>query len=157
MKSAQDILDVLWDGSSPVSIENLTGMFSWTGHKLVFEAFKDDTLVALAPEGRGYRVQVSSALSGTALRFAMAHALGKVEVAKAHNVTGDFAVTAKCFLPGCSLPDMAANKFALELLIPERMVHFAVQKGHTTVEALSSFFGVSEVALAKRLGQLGIV
>lgn len=50
-----------------------------------------------------------------------------------------------------------ANNFALELIIPARVLSYAIsERGYTTLDSLAALFGVSEVAMLTRLKQLGI-
>lgn len=53
---------------------------------------------------------------------------------------------------------MNSNNFAVALLMPERILNFAiVERGLTTISKLATAFGVSEVAMRKRLQQIRVL
>lgn len=52
--------------------------------------------------------------------------------------------------------EAAANRFAAELLMPEKAVwHWVVEEGNTSLEQLAALFAVSQVAMRYRLKRLG--
>lgn len=88
-------------------------------------------------------------------RFTIAHELGHFALNHGHafrDSHGDLSVTSR------TPNEVAANKFAAELLMPEVAVrHFVVDKGETDAQVLADRFGVSLVSLRYRLENLGLI
>lgn len=88
-------------------------------------------------------------------RFTIAHELGHFALDHGHAFRDghrDFSVH------NYDPKEVAANKFAVELLMPEiALRHFVVDKGETDAQVLADRFGVSLVALRYRLENLGLV
>jgi Zn-dependent peptidase ImmA (M78 family) len=91
-------------------------------------------------------------------RFTIAHEIG-------HYVLGHLNEQQRCFrdLPSNFMSDAMsekerqANAFAAELLMPEQIVKYAIEKKNVThVVALANVFNVSQAAMSYRLKNLRI-
>lgn len=158
MNSAQSLLDLHWDGSLPVDVEALAARAGvQVDHVDVTDPPGFACRAYLSPTG-ARRITVNTKLSSVAKRFALAHALGHfvledVTVREPSHVdlSASFSTTAPVL-------EQRANRFAMALLAPERMLHFVIgQGGHPSLQSLCEAFGLSEVAMANRLRVLGLV
>ena len=140
-KRAYDILFNHWGAEVPV---NVIKMAKNLGLTIDF--------------GDGYsitdnHITIKSRDSTKRERFVIAHMIG-------HYVLnhGDQIDDVKNFSIKAFGIEKEANKFAVELLMPEVVVnHLIFKKGVTDISSLADYFSVSQVALSYRLKQLGLL
>lgn len=91
-------------------------------------------------------------------RFTMAHELGHFALGHLVDQTAEFRDAPSDFYSDVSDPkEVAANKVAAQLLMPEIMVRFVIeQKLITSLPQLANVFGVSQSAMGYRLKALSI-
>lgn len=90
-------------------------------------------------------------------RFAIAHALWYFVQGRLTKSNRAIHITSREFSAKVTDKDsMHANEFAVSLLIPKPGLELAVSSGYNTVQKLSRLFVVSEVAVKRRMQQLGI-
>lgn len=156
MLQAQQILDAHWDGQLPIN----PGLIA---QRLGIEVRSDPSMaesgmIEMQPDGRAV-ISVNSSQFGPRQSFTIAHEIGHYvlgHVNTAHRLCRDLASN---FSTGTFIPvEREANKFAAALLMPERLVRFAIdERKFTTLASLAALFGVSEVAMRWRLVNLGIL
>lgn len=156
MLQAQQILDAHWDGQLPVH----PGLLA---RRLGLDVQHDPLMVergmiALRFDG-GWVITVNSAKDGPGERFTIAHELGHFVLGHVNDEHRTYRDEASNFSTGAVAPvEREANSFAASLLMPERLVRFAIGgRGYNTLASLAALFGVSEVAMRWRLVDLGIV
>jgi hypothetical protein len=154
MQAAQQILDTHWDGMLPVDPRALATRL---GIEVIDGPATPQPCRTDLVAGTHFRVTLDSTRADTATRFALAHALGHVVLEDVNDLSPSHVEEASNFSTGAVFLERRANEFALALLVPARLLHFAVgQPGGQTLRTLSELFGVSEVAMARRLALLGI-
>lgn len=154
MPTACSILDAHWDGKLPVNVAHLA-----TAQGILVER-ADLAELAWAGYLNGRPViRVSPQLSGTALRYLLAHAVGHFALGHLapESLEGLTETSANFKAEGASLSERQAHEFAGELLMPQAVLDYAIaRKGYTTLGPLAQLFGVSEVAMRARLTQAGV-
>lgn len=153
--TAQSVLAVHWDGSLPVRPEVLAnrlgvGVFSRGD-------MPESGYVYLDPHNQP-RIVFNEREPLVRRRFTVAHELG-------HYAAGDLSHgrtlwrdTRDNFMSTTHDPrEVAANRFAAELLMPAQHVISAVSQGIGNLPALAELFQVSEVAMKYRLLNLGML
>lgn len=100
----------------------------------------------------GFVVLTEKTESAARQRFTAAHEIGHFELHK--HLIGD-GVQDNYLLRSDRLStwvEVEANKYAADLLMPYDRIDEAMQQGITSPKALAAAFGVSEIAMAIRLG-----
>ncbi len=157
--AASRVLSEHWDGRLPVDvmrIANSLGIEVQASH-----AIQESGMIQLEDRG-GRRVPVITYKASDApvrQRFTIAHEIGHYALGHLEGQTCCFRDPASNFSSSGNSPlERAANDFAAKLLMPDKVVKFAVyEKSMTNVENLSETFGVSQVAMKYRLTNLGLV
>lgn len=91
-------------------------------------------------------------------RFAIAHALGHLVLGHLEPNESHTDTAASYSSSAARIADRQANAFALALLAPERPLRYGIGTGRlSSVEALSTTFGLSQAAIRQRLQDLGIL
>lgn len=54
-------------------------------------------------------------------------------------------------------PELEANIFARNLLVPTGMLYYMIKKGYSDFDQLTAFFGVGDYVLAARLEDIGVI
>lgn len=154
MSSAQKILGAYWDGKLPVDVHHLTKVMGIRVEKNPFLGCSGQIELTT----NGPVITVKDTEIGTRQRFTIAHEIGHFALGHLNQGHPLFRDEASNFKTGVFLPvERLANQFAAELLMPERVVSYAItNKGYKTLESLAALFGVSEVAMSWRLKNLGI-
>lgn len=146
--SADTILNLYWDGFLPV---DPAALIRSMGLPLTEGGMggREPSVQARMCNRAGVRIEGFG--EDRVKRFALAHAIG--HLALGHVGDGSLSCCRTDFRSNNIDPREAqANRFALDLLIPRRILEYAIaQKGITDVRELSSLFGVSEVAMAVQL------
>jgi Zn-dependent peptidase ImmA (M78 family) len=156
MYSPQQILDTYWDRSLPVNVEGIARTMGMDVQQKYL--FDESGSIELMNDGK-YVITVNATENELRRRFTIAHeighyALGHIDYHRRICRDDLNSLSTGNFNPY----EREANKFAAELLMPERVVRFAIaDRGYTTTESLARIFGVSEVAMSWRLHNLGIV
>lgn len=154
MSAAQKILGTYWNGLLPVDVECLAGAMGITVQK---DPFMDGSgMIEL--KSSGPVITVKDTEVGTRQRFTIAHEIGHLVLGHLNGVSALHRDEASNFTTGVFMPvEREANQFAAELLMPGRVVSYAIsERGYTRLESLAALFGVSEVAMSWRLKNLGI-
>lgn len=164
--SASDLLSRFWNGVLPVDPKAIAEA---VGVKVV-PLMSADVMKGLSgalhfhtPEGSStpelYCRYNNLTESNERQRFTIAHELG--HYASGHLTAGQvlFRDTTETFTGRVFDPqEVEANRFAAELLMPEKYVQNAIQRdGIKTVQDLAKEFGVSASAMRWRLVNLGLL
>lgn len=153
--TANQLLESAWDGRLPV---DLRAMAYAVGRVALKGGSPNGGSALISRSEDGTVIEYSTSDDVTRQRFAIAHCLGHYALGQLP-ATGTRSVSSTNFsLRADSSEDQAANNFALELLMPEKTLRFAVEnRGITDVVKLSTAFGVSQVAMKERLIQVGLI
>lgn len=155
MYSAAEVLDTHWNGTIPVSPKRIAESM---GMVVLPDPLMDESgrieIVNGVPT-----IYYSPTDATVRKRFTIAHEIG--HYAKGHLAAGVtmFRDPPTNFSSVAGSPkEREANTFAANLLMPSKLVKFAIEhRGMRTVEKLAALFGVSQVAMKYRLQNLGIV
>lgn len=153
MATAQEILDIYWDGKTPVDVESMADKM---GVAIEINS-STDFVGSIELKNSAIVISINSA-EKTGRRFAIAHEIGHISLGHLkdgflphHDARSSFATGV------LSMNEREANLFAAEFLMPELVVRYAIaERGYTRLESLAQLFGVSQVAMCWRLKQLGI-
>lgn len=109
----------------------------------------------LSGEIEGDTIYVNPAEPRTRKRFTIAHELGHFVLEHGHS----FRDPSRNFsYSNYEIREVEANKFAVELLMPELAIkHFVINKGITDAQLLADRFDVSLASLRFRLTNLGLI
>lgn len=104
-------------------------------------------------------ISVNSGEKGPRPRFTIAHEMGHYALGHLSQEQPAFRDDVSSFSTGTfDVAERAANKFAMALLMPERVVKFAiVERKIASLAKLAELFSVSEVAMRARLVELDIL
>lgn len=155
--AAGEILSKHWDGLVPVDVMRIArcqGIAAQPGLTTC-----ESGMIELTGTGGSRAASITYRASDAPVRqrFAVAHAIG-------HHALGHLGELRRCLrdplvhfsLNATSPIEREANDFAVELLVPRRVLEFAIhEKGMTDVVALSEVFGVAPAAMRHRLELLG--
>lgn len=147
--SAKQLLEKHWDRSLPVDVMSIARA---AGAKVVPDGELDASgLFELLEEGP--RIKFNSTEARVRQRFTVAHELG--HYALKHGKA--FRDQPSQFSTQAYDPDeVAANRFAAALLMPEEAVSYLIRrKGIVDIAKLAKLFDVSQVAMQFRLKNLG--
>lgn len=150
-KAAARALDLWWDRSLPVDVPALAAA---AGVPVLCLGL----LAGGVAEYRGEptpAIVICDSLSDLRRPFVLAHTLAYRFLATGSRQVVD----AKCFAPQPKDPVHAqANAFARALLMPASAVRLAIHRwGLVTLDEMVQVFGVSPLAMAIRLEELGVV
>ncbi len=154
--TARQVLQKHWDGSLPVNLLHIAKSMG-VG---VFKSETLDTIGQVSLDGAGnYKIVIDPNQSKPRRRFTVAHELG--HIALGHLRPGEtlFRDGVEQFFATTKDPrEVAANKFAAQLLMPAELVKTAFEKmPDMSVQRGAEIFGVSEAAMGYRLINLGLV
>lgn len=155
MHTAQELLDLYWDGNLPVNTEAMANAIG-------IQVIADDVILACAMisvEKNKIVIRLKSAIVHPQRSYVIAHQVGHYVLGHLNNPDkscrdelGNFRINV------ASLVEKEANQFALSLLIPEKTLRYAIShKGYCVLTNLSKLFAVSEVAMQRRLLDLKII
>lgn len=156
MLQAQQILDMHWDGQLPI---NPTRIAQQLGLEVQSNPFMHESgMIEVKADGRAV-ITVNSSQFGPRQSFTIAHEIGHFVLGHVNTVNRLCRDEASNFSTGTFVPvEREANSFAAALLMPERLIRFAVgERGYNTLASLATLFGVSEVAMRWRLVNLGML
>lgn len=106
----------------------------------------------------GAVIRYSTTESPVRQRFTIAHEIGHFALGHLNSAGKMFRDTPENFSNGAAPEERQANAFAAQLLMPEKVVKFAVnERGFNTLKSLANVFDVSEVAMKYRLVNLGLL
>lgn len=155
MSAARRLLDVYWDGALPVKPVAIGSALSVDVFRRTLELGQAGQ-VMLDPDVKGRaRIVINAEDDLIRQRFAIAHMLGHLVLG--HLERGGVHRTEKTrhfLLDEPSREESEANRFALELLMPEDALEVALRAGYKKISELAGVFAVSEVALVERLKAL---
>lgn len=154
--NADTTLDKYWDGSlpvNPVSVANAMGV-------QVFKMPMDDGVNGFVENVAGtFTITVNESDARVRQRFTIAHEIGHIVLGHASDGSKLLRDTVAQFISGNADPkEVAANSFAAELLMPERLIRTWFDRMIATdMTEAARMFDVSEAALYYRLVNLGLV
>lgn len=154
MSQATQVLNDHWSGELPV---NPVALANSLGVAVVCDPALP-SVCRIEMRKASVWVSLNAAEPAPRQRFALAHALG-------HLCAGDMAAQAHHVDTAASynrdvgdLREQRANAFALELLMPERVLRYSIEtRRASSVQELARIFQVAEVAVRQRLKDLGIL
>ena len=155
MRTAQEILDTYWDGKLPIDVKGIA-------HRMGIEVIDNPMLevsgsIEILPNGK-VKIEVDSTQYGPRQKFTIAHEIGHLALGHLGPSNRLLRDQASNFMTGVYVPvEREANKFAAALLMPERMIKFAVSQGYNSLSKLARLFDVSEGAMKWRLINLGLI
>jgi len=157
---ASKVLSEHWDGNLPVDVLRIAASLGIEVHPS--NVIPESGMIELQERGEGARVPVITYKASDApvrQRFTIAHEIGHYALGHLEGLQRCFRDPASNFSSGGNSPlERAANDFAAKLLMPDKVVKFAVyEKRMVNIENLSEAFGVSQVAMKYRLTNLGMV
>lgn len=154
--SSDDVLDRHWDGKLPVDPEAIAKSM---GIRVVpeFDLGGASGLIELERDGLA-TIYYDMTEAPVRQRFTIAHEIGHYALGHLDRYQTRFRDTSANFRTYQADPsETAANQFAADLLMPERIVRYAVlDKGVQDVGRLANLFFVSQVAMGYRMKNLGL-
>lgn len=164
-RAVGEVLETCGVSAPPVPVEEIARQL---GAGVAFENFGPDVSGVLIRDGRVVVIGVNSSHARTRQRFTIAHEIGHLRLHQGRPMFVDRAVridrrdgTAS---RGVDQEEIAANRFAAELLMPEDMLQTAMgqlsaaqERGGSAaiIAHLAKKFDVSEQAMEYRLANLG--
>lgn len=151
--TAERILDLYWDRSVPVNIDDMARRMGVTVHYLPKLDGGDDISGRFDILNGNPICSVRSTDSTVRQRFTLAHELGHYAL----NHGGGFRDNAASFnVYNYDQREVDANKFAAEILMPKFAINYVIEnRGTKGVADLAQLFGVSQQAMTFRLKNLG--
>lgn len=155
MNKAQEILDTYWDGSLPINVKEIARRM---GIEVIENPMMTESgMIEISANGSA-TITVNSTEFGPRKNFTIAHEIGHYALGHVSLSNTLLRDEASNFMTGTFIPvEREANKFAAALLMPSRMIHFAIKEGHVSIASLAKLFGVSEVAMKWRLVNLNLI
>lgn len=153
--TANDVLTAYWDGSVPVRPIALASqmdvkVFRRSGMSESGYVYLDDELRP--------RIVFNADEPPVRQRFTIAHELGHHALGHLTPGKREWRDPKENFFSTAYNPkEVAANRFAAELLMPEDAIRVAISEGTKTISGLARTFHVSEVAMKFRLKNLGML
>lgn len=150
--TAERILDLYWDRSVPVDIDDMARRMGANVHYLPTLDGGDDISGRFDILNGTPICSVRSTDPRVRQRFTLAHELGHYVL----NHGGGFRDNAASFnLHNYDQREVDANKFAAEILMPKLAVNYVIENmGTNSVADLAQLFGVSQQAMTFRLKNL---
>lgn len=148
VKTAKCLLAKYWKGGLPISPVKLAVV-----EGLTVEPFTASQGTTLSGALRGRVIQYNPGDSDKRQRFAVAHELAHYSMG--HGVTFNDP-SANFSISHHNPQEVAANKFAVEILMPELAMNVLInQRNITRIQELARIFDVSINAMCYRLQSLG--
>jgi Zn-dependent peptidase ImmA (M78 family) len=152
--TAASLLNSHWDGNLPV---NVTAIARSMGITVESDSLMDESGVIENTEN-GAVIRYSATEAIVRQRFTVAHEIGHYALGHLNVAGKKYRDTPANFSSGAAPEERQANAFAAKLLMPEKVVKFAVnEKGFNTLKGLAKLFNVSEVAMKYRLVNMGLL
>lgn len=152
--TAASLLNSHWDGRLPVDVASIAramGIRVEASRSLGASGVIENTAM-------GAVIRYSTTESPVRQRFTIAHEIGHFALGHLNSAGKMFRDTPENFSNGAAPEERQANAFAAQLLMPEKVVKFAVnERGFNTLKSLANVFDVSEVAMKYRLVNLGLL
>jgi len=144
-----------WDGHLPVDTIQIANKVNIT----VYASESLNLLGLIEKDTQGkYHITYNSQEAVTRIRYLIAYALGYIEMGfmKTKN---EHEIKAENFqLHTLDLADKKANGYALDLLMPKRMLEYVVfNKNIDTIEKITQTFDVSQAAASAQLKRQNII
>lgn len=155
--TAQEVLDRYWDGVTlPVPLISIANKMGISVFKRQDMAYSGE--VSIGEDGLA-KIVFNTDEPTVRQRFTVAHEIGHVALGHVKPGGKEFRDEAKDFFSSVRSPnEVAANKFAAELLMPADSVRFCFLKmGSLSVDEIAKVFNVSTAALRYRLINLGLI
>jgi Zn-dependent peptidase ImmA (M78 family) len=152
--TAASLLNAHWDGRLPVDVVAIAKSMGIS----VEPSLAMDESGVIENTVMGTLIQYSASESPVRQRFTIAHEIGHYALGHLNAAGKKYRDTPENFSSGAAPEERQANAFAAKLLMPEKVVKFAVnEKGFNTLKSLAKLFNVSEVAMKYRLVNLGLL
>lgn len=157
MLTAPEVLRAHWDGKLPVDPRAIAERMKLEVR--LVEDFEGSGHIQRLDKPRTALITINASESYVRKRFTLAHEIGHYALGHLERYEHLPRDTPAEFSASSSSPlERQANDFAARLLMPENMVKYLItEQGETRVEGLARRFGVSQVAMAYRLKNIGIV
>ena len=165
-RAVAEVLEACGVSSPPVPVEEIARKL---GASIAFEHFGADVSGLLVRDARAIVIGVNAAHPKKRQRFTIAHEIGHLRLHQGRPMFVDREVRVdrrdRTASRGVDTEEIAANRFAAELLMPEEMVFAAVaqvslpqERGGSAaiIARLAEKFDVSEQAMEYRLANLGL-
>ncbi|CAM4127853.1 ImmA/IrrE family metallo-endopeptidase [Pluralibacter gergoviae] len=150
VNTAKSLLAKYWKGGLPISPSKLAA-----AEGLTVEPFADHQHRNLSGEVDGKVIRYNPTDSGKRQRFTVAHELGHYMLGHGHAFRDPSAHFSMSYYDP---REVAANKFAAEILMPELAVKVLIkQRKITDIKELARIFDVSINAMSYRLQSLGFL
>ncbi|MBJ9675225.1 ImmA/IrrE family metallo-endopeptidase [Burkholderia gladioli] len=155
-QTASDLLNTYWDGSLPVDPEKIARSMGIT---VLREFGMNGCSGQVQFENNAPVIRYDITEAPVRQRFTIAHEIGHVALGHLGAGRTLFRDPPEHFSAGSHNPEeRAANSFAADLLMPERIVRFAIyERGVQDIARLANLFAVSQAAMRYRLINLGIL
>jgi len=152
--TAASLLNGHWDGMLPVDVAAIARSMGITVEP--DRSMAESGVIEKTDSGTVIRFSASEPT--VRQRFTIAHEIGHYALGHLTVAGKKYRDTPANFSSGAEPAERQANSFAAKLLMPEKVLKFAVnEKGYRTIEALAELFGVSQVAMKYRLVNLGLL
>jgi Zn-dependent peptidase ImmA (M78 family) len=161
--TAEAVLKACGITRRPVPLDRILEHYSIQKVRLEASA---DIFGAIVRRGKKVSIAVNPSQHPNRQRFTLAHELGHYFCHNADDmeyVDGDFRISWRnnASSAGVDWKEIEANRFAAELLMPERLLRKDVDKhsviNRDVVQLLASLYGVSRLAMQFRLINLGLL
>ncbi|MFM0569128.1 ImmA/IrrE family metallo-endopeptidase [Paraburkholderia caledonica] len=155
-QTASDLLNTHWDGSLPVDPEKIARSM---GVQVLREFGMDGCSGQVQFENGWPVIRYDITEAPVRQRFTIAHEIGHIALGHLNGATTLFRDPPSNFSTGAGKPDeTAANAFAADLLMPERVLRYVIHdRGVQDIARLANLFAVSQVAMRYRLMNLGLL
>lgn len=153
---ASDLLNAYWDGSLPVDPERIARSM---GVNVLREFGMNGCSGQVQLENGAPVIRFDMTEAPVRQRFTIAHEIGHIALGHLQGVQACFRDPPTNFSTGANRPEeTAANAFAADLLMPERVLRYVIgEKGVQDVARLANLFAVSQVAMRYRLINLNLL
>jgi len=157
-KAVESVLDRYWDRLLPVDPQKIAEAWGARVEEIEDSEFNNEGLSGIAVlKNNVPRIYFNPKDHPNRQRFTIAHEL-------AHHILGHTKEgerhrdNVESYSSGAmDIREIHANKFAAQLLMPERAIRFYItRKGVTTALELAKIFNVSEAAMQWRLREIGL-
>ena len=154
--NANECLQLHWNGKLPVNPVSIANALGITVYKSFLE--QDPLHITYETNSMSFEITVNDHDSRVRQRFSIAHAMGHILLQHPLAQDTPYIDTPLSFSSNAVGQEKEANQFALELLLPERLVKTWFSKMITAdVSDAAKMFDVAEAALYQRLVLLNLI
>lgn len=150
MKTIQNCLDYYWDGNIPMNIVKMSHNLGIIVRDNIPE--HADYFSSIHYESEKVILSFKKTESQERQRFAIAHALCNYLAGLCYSKKDIYIYGVENFREKSDYFSEQINKAVIDLIIPNRYLKFVINKYNLTkLETLSTFFGVSQSAMAYQI------